>query len=127
MENNIDVDFSKLEKGVAKKSSKTVWAVLCASLILIAFAVVATYTTDICSYFILLYLILACSLVVLCFILHKVESIQTEETKADAALRRKLAEEAIMREIKIREKEISDAQKEINNKSLESELSELKN
>ena len=51
----------------------------------------------------------------LCYIVYKVESVQVdysiEEKKADTALRRRLAEEVIMREIKIREKAISDAKK----------------
>lgn len=115
MENKIEIDFSKLKEITVSKPNITIWAIIITMvLISVATAIAMIYKQEICN-LVVLFLILAFSLIVLCFILYKLESIQftyeIEEKKADAALRRKLAEEAIMREIKIREKEISDVQK----------------
>lgn len=123
MENKINVDFSKLEDVTISKPKKTVWLVCITAVILVVFAMFAAYMVqsnmkngmEICKIVILLYLTFALSLVTLCYLLYEFESVQAsrihEELKANAALRRKLVEEAIMREIKIQEKEISDAQK----------------
>ena len=114
MEDNIKIDFSKLEKVSVKKCYKTIWAVFLSGIILCAL-VVSVFFVKIYNNILLLYLIVALSLMLLCYIVYKVESVQVdysiEEKKADTALRRRLAEEVIMREIKIREKAISDAKK----------------
>lgn len=120
MEDNIKIDFSKLEKVSVKKCYKTIWAVSLSGIFLCALVVIVIFFVDrnkivICNNILLLYLIVALSLMLLCYIVYKVESVQVdysiEEKKADTALRRRLAEEVIMREIKIREKTISDAKK----------------
>lgn len=120
MEDNIKIDFSKLEKVSVKKCYKTIWAVSLSGIFLCALVVIVIFFVDrnkivICNNILLLYLIVALSLMLLCYIVYKVESVQVdysiEEKKADTALRRRLAEEVIMREIKIREKAISDAKK----------------
>ena len=114
MEDSIKIDFSKLEKVSVKKCYKTIWAVFLSGIILCAL-VVSVFFVEIYNNILLLYLIVALSLMLLCYIVYKVESVQVdysiEEKKADTALRRRLAEEVIMREIKIREKAISDAKK----------------
>ena len=119
MENKINVDFSKLEESAVSRPKRTIWTVYIAAVILIVSAAGATYmiynNMAICKPVVVLYLIFALCLVALCYIIYEVEythfSHAIEDAKANATLRRKLAEEAIMREIKIREKEISDAQK----------------
>lgn len=116
MERRIDVDFSRLEKSVVPKPDRTLWVVCIAGVLLIASAVVVAFVIsgnmDLCKPILLLYSIVALILVALCIIVYKVESIHSayavEEAKADAALRRKLAEDALLREIKIREKEINN-------------------
>lgn len=116
MENNIKIDFSKLEKTSVKKCAKTIFAVTMSGLFLLVLAVCVVFgdKTHIWNNILILCLMILSS-TVLCYIVYKLESIQVyhaiEEEKADTALRRKLAEEAIMREIKISEKTISDAQK----------------
>lgn len=120
MEDSIKIDFSKLENVSVKKCYKTIWAVFLSGIFLCALVVSVIFFVDrnkivICNNILLLYLIVALSLMLLCYIVYKVESVQVdysiEEKKADTALRRRLAEEVIMREIKIREKAISDAKK----------------
>lgn len=120
MENNIKIDFSKLEKTSVKKCAKTIWTVSVSGVVLLVIAACVLFgnKTHICTNILILCLMIVLSLTVLCYIVYKLESIQVyhaiEEEKADSVLRRKLAEEAIMREIKISEKSISDAQKHEN-------------
>lgn len=116
MEDSIKIDFSKLENVSVKKCHKTILAVFLSGIILCALVVKVIFFVDrICNNILLFYLIVALSLILLCYVVYKVESVQLdysiEEKKADTALRRRLAEEVIMREIKIREKAISDAKK----------------
>lgn len=115
MENKIEIDFSIIEETTISKPKKTIRAVYITGAVLIVAAIIIYINMHIWKLIVMLFLILALSLVVLCYILHKLEYIQLtheiEEKKANAALRRKLAEDAIIREIKIREKKISDAQK----------------
>ena len=126
MEHKITVDFSIIESMEIKKHIVTIRAVCISGGILIVAAI--CHYLGICNAqnSEIMFLFLALSLVALCFILYKVESVQVihaiEETKAAAALRRKLAEDAITREIKIQEKNISDAQKREHQKENNEEL-----
>ena len=119
MENKINVDFSKLEESAVSRPKRTIWTVYIAAVILIVSAAGDAYmiysNMALCKPAVVLYLIFALSLVALCYSIYEMESTHfshaIEDAKANATLRRKLAEEAIIREIKIQEKEISDAQK----------------
>lgn len=141
MEHMIDVDFSKLEKNeknVISATKKTIWIAGVAGVILMLFTMGTAWIVcgekPIWEYLVLLYMIFVFIWVALFYLIYKMESIRTsyviEDAKTDAALCRKLAEEAIMREIKIQEKEISDAQKHKQAmdtyKDIESNLTNLK-
>lgn len=121
MESMINVDFSKLEKVEVKPPYKTFWAVCIASVAIVVCIASAMYIICNKTYtytpfiIVCLSLILSLCLIALCYIIYKVEYIKLsysiEEKRAESALRRKLVEEAIMREIKIQETNLANAQK----------------
>ena len=116
MENKIKIDFSKIEEITISQPKKTIRAICITSVVTIVIVkiLICQGMTDWNSITIILLLLFAFILGVL-YILCKLEyskiSHEIEIKKANADLHSKLAEEAIMREIKIQEKEISDAQK----------------
>lgn len=122
MSNNtkIDVDFSKLEKVEKTEMSKTIKYLTGIYAVMIIVSVIGTICLEKfcnCGHatIIILLTFTAICFAALCWVAYNLEAPRTiyalDEKKADAALRRKLAEEAIIREIKIREKQISEAQK----------------
>lgn len=127
MDNNkFDIDFSKLESVEVKSSTSTIvnaLSIVIVPLLILILIIVVTGITICNSDFsldkiyaiIILLLILTLNLVALAYIVYKVESRQIaytmEEKKANLALRNKLYEEAIMREIKNKDNAISNVQK----------------
>lgn len=122
MDNKFDIDFSKLESVEVKSSTKTISIALIIGIVLLLIIVVAgiaifksNFSLDKIYAIIILLLILTLNLVALAYIVYKVESRQIaytmEEKKANLALRNKLYEEAIMREIKNKDNAISNVQK----------------
>lgn len=126
MDNNkFDIDFSKLESVEVKSSTNTivnnVLSIVIVPLLILIIVVAgitirnSDFSLDKIYAIIILLLILTLNLVALAYIVYKVESRQIaytmEEKKANLALRNKLYEEAIMREIKNKDNAISNVQK----------------
>lgn len=120
MENKIKIDFSKIEEITISQPKKTIWAICITSVVTIVIVkiLICQGMTDWNSITIILLIILLLLfafilgvLYILCKLEYTKISHEIEIKKANADLHSKLAEEAIMREIKIQEKEISDAQK----------------
>lgn len=128
MDNKFDIDFSKLEAVEVKSSTKTIFIALIIVIVLLLGIVLlliivdaskaifnSDFSLDKIYAIIILLLILTLNLVALAYIVYKVESRQIaytmEEKKANLALRNKLYEEAIMREIKNKDNAISNVQK----------------
>lgn len=123
MDNKFDIDFSKLESVEVKSSTNTIVNALSIVIVpLLILIIVAGITICISNFsldkiyaIIILLLILTLNLVALAYIVYKVESRQIaytmEEKKANLALRNKLYEEAIIREIKNKDNAISNVQK----------------
>lgn len=123
MDNNkFNINFSKLESVEVKSSTKTIFIALIIGIVLLLIIVDAgkaifnsDFSLDKIYAIIILLLILTLNLVALAYIVYKVESRQIaytmEEKKANLALRNKLYEEAIMREIKNKDNAISNVQK----------------
>ena len=120
MDNNkFNINFSKLESVEVKSSTKTIFIALIIGIVLLLIIVDAgkaifnsDFSLDKIYAIIILLLILTLNLVALAYIVYKVESRQIaytmEEKKANLALRNKLYEEAIMREIKNKDNAISN-------------------
>lgn len=117
MENKIKIDFSKIEEITISQPKKTIRAICITSVVTIVIVqiLICQGMTDWNPITIIVLLLLFAFILGVLYILCKLEytkiSHEIEIKKANAALHSKLAEEAIMREIKIQEKEISDVQK----------------
>ena len=124
MDNKFDINFSKLEAVEVKSSTKTFFIALSIVIVPLLILIIVVAVITICNSdfsldkiyaIIILLLILTLNLVALAYIVYKVESRQIaytmEEKKANLALRNKLYEEAIMREIKNKDNAISNVQK----------------
>lgn len=117
MENKIKIDFSKIEEITISQPKKTIRAICITSVVTIVIVqiLICQGMTDWNPITIIILLLLFAFILGVLYIHCKLEytkiSHEIEIKKANAALHSKLAEEAIMREIKIQEKEISDAQK----------------
>ena len=115
MENKINIDFSKIEEITISQPKKTIRAICITSVVTIVIVkiLICQGMTDWNSITIILLIILLLLfafilgvLYILCKLEYTKISHEIEIKKENADLHSKLAEEAIMREIKIQEKEI---------------------